>query len=87
MKINLKKFKIVKSTNDTALKLIKKNISNLADFKNTNPSELTACLLDRPRHKQIIDELRLTVEQLEQTLKTANKLLSRVKSQAKKIKL
>ena len=27
MKINLKKFKIVKSTNDTALKLIKKNIS------------------------------------------------------------
>ena len=27
MKINLKKFKIVKSTNDTALKIIKKNIS------------------------------------------------------------
>ena len=27
MKINLKKFKIVKSTNDTAFKLIKKNIS------------------------------------------------------------
>ena len=37
---------------------IKKNIFNLADFKNTDPSELTACLLDRPRHKKIIDELR-----------------------------
>ncbi len=36
---------------------IKKNISNLADFKNTNPSKLTACLLDRPRHKEIINEL------------------------------
>tara|TARA_B100000989_G_scaffold116472_1_gene85720 strand:+ start:600 stop:1583 length:984 start_codon:yes stop_codon:yes gene_type:complete len=37
---------------------IKKNIFNLADFKNTDPSELTACLLDRPRHQKIIDELR-----------------------------
>ena len=37
---------------------IKKNISNLADFKNTDPSELRACLLDRPRHKKIIDELK-----------------------------
>ena len=37
---------------------IKKNISNLADFKNTNPSKLTACILDRPRHKKTIDELR-----------------------------
>tara|TARA_B100001063_G_scaffold17322_1_gene13292 strand:+ start:188 stop:1156 length:969 start_codon:yes stop_codon:yes gene_type:complete len=36
---------------------IKKNIENLADFKNTNPSNLTACILDRPRHKKIIDEL------------------------------
>jgi len=36
---------------------IKKNIENLADFKNKLPSDLTACLLDRPRHKQIIDEL------------------------------
>ncbi len=36
---------------------IKKNIENLADFKNTNPCNLTACLLDRPRHKAIIDEL------------------------------
>ncbi len=36
---------------------IKKNIENLADFKNTNPSNLTACILDRPRHKNIINEL------------------------------
>ncbi len=36
---------------------IKKNISNLADFKNTEPSKLRACILDRPRHKKIIDEL------------------------------
>ena len=37
---------------------IKKNIHNLADFKNTEPSNLHACLLDRPRHKKIIDELK-----------------------------
>ncbi len=36
---------------------IKKNIENLAEFKNTNPSNLTACILDRPRHKNIINEL------------------------------
>lgn len=36
---------------------IKKNICNLADYKNTEPSNLNACLLDRPRHKKIIDEL------------------------------
>ena len=37
---------------------VKKNIENLSDFKNTNPSNLTACILDRPRHKRIIDELK-----------------------------
>ena len=36
---------------------LKKNISNLADFKNTEPSNLNVCLLDRPRHKKIIEEL------------------------------
>jgi len=36
---------------------IKKNIHNLADFKNTQPENLTACLLDRPRHKKYIEEL------------------------------
>ena len=37
---------------------IKKNIFNLSDFKNTDPSSLCACILDRPRHKKIIDELK-----------------------------
>jgi len=35
-----------------------KNIKNLADHKNTAPENLTACILDRPRHKPIIEELR-----------------------------
>jgi len=37
---------------------IKKNIFNLAEYKNTKPENLTACILDRPRHKEIIDELK-----------------------------
>jgi len=36
---------------------IKQNISNLSDYLNKNPEELTACILDRPRHKKIIDDL------------------------------
>jgi len=36
---------------------IKKNIFNLAEFKNTKPENLTVCLLDRPRHKKIIENL------------------------------
>ena len=36
---------------------IKKNIENLAEFKNTSPSNLTACVLDRPRHKKLIEDL------------------------------
>ena len=36
---------------------LKKNIENLADCKKKDISQLTACLLDRPRHKKIIDEL------------------------------
>src|SRR5210317_1348807 len=35
-----------------------KNIKNLADYKNTTPENLTACMLDRPRHKKIIEELK-----------------------------
>ena len=31
---------------------------NLADYKNTTPENLTACILDRPRHKKHIDELK-----------------------------
>ena len=33
------------------------NLKNLADAKNKKLSELTVCLLDRPRHKEIIDTL------------------------------
>ena len=36
---------------------IKKNIFNLAEYKNKKPENLTACILDRPRHKEIINEL------------------------------
>ena len=36
---------------------LKKNIFNLAEYKNKKPDNLTACILDRPRHKDIIDEL------------------------------
>jgi len=37
---------------------LKKNISNLADFMNKDISSITACIMDRPRHKKIIDELK-----------------------------
>ncbi len=37
---------------------VKKNIYNLADYKNKKPEELSACILDRPRHKEIIEELK-----------------------------
>ena len=37
---------------------LKKNITNIADAKNKKPDELTVCLLNRPRHKKIIDELK-----------------------------
>ena len=36
---------------------LKKNIKNLSEFKNKEISSLTVCILDRPRHKKIIDEL------------------------------
>ena len=36
---------------------LKKNIENLAEFKNKKISSMTACILDRPRHKDIIKEL------------------------------
>ena len=36
---------------------VKQNISNLSDYLNKNPENLTACIMDRPRHKENIDEL------------------------------
>ncbi len=47
---------------------IKKNIFNLAEYKNKKPENLTACILDRPRHKDIIEQL--------QKLKVKLKLIS-----------
>ena len=37
---------------------LEKNIKNLSEFKNKDVSSLTVCVLDRPRHKKIIDELK-----------------------------
>jgi fructose-1,6-bisphosphatase II / sedoheptulose-1,7-bisphosphatase len=37
---------------------LKKNIGNLADFLNKDVSSITACIMDRPRHKDIIEELK-----------------------------
>ena len=37
---------------------VKKNIYNLAEYKDKHPSDLTACILDRPRHREIINQLK-----------------------------
>ncbi len=37
---------------------IKKNILNLSEYLNKKPENLTACILDRPRHSKIISSLR-----------------------------
>ena len=37
---------------------VEKNIKRLADAKNVNPENLTVCILDRPRHKEIISSLK-----------------------------
>ena len=37
---------------------IEKNIKNIAESKNKNISEITACLLDRPRHRELIEKLK-----------------------------
>ena len=38
---------------------IKKNISNLADFMNKDIMSITACVMDRPRHKELIIGLEM----------------------------
>ncbi len=35
-----------------------KNVKNLADFKNKKIEDITICILDRPRHKEIIEEAK-----------------------------
>ena len=37
---------------------LEKNITNLSNFKNKEISSITVCILDRPRHKKIIDKLK-----------------------------
>ena len=37
---------------------VKKNISNLCEYLNKKPENLTACILNRPRHNHIIDDLK-----------------------------
>jgi len=37
---------------------VEKNIKNLSEFKNKNISSITVCVLDRPRHKKIVDKLK-----------------------------
>ena len=37
---------------------LEKNIKNLSEFKNKDVSSITVCILDRPRHKMIIDKLK-----------------------------
>ena len=49
--------KVAKGVIDLDL-TVKKNILNLCEFKNKSPDQLTACVMDRPRHKKIIDELK-----------------------------
>ena len=37
---------------------LEKNIKNLSNFYNKDISSITVCILDRPRHKKIIDKLK-----------------------------
>jgi len=37
---------------------VEKNIKNIADSMNKDINKVTACILDRPRHKEFIDELK-----------------------------
>jgi len=37
---------------------LEKNIKNLSEFNNKPYSSITVCILDRPRHKKIIDHLK-----------------------------
>ena len=37
---------------------VEKNVKNVADAKNKDITRITACVLDRPRHKEIIENLK-----------------------------
>ena len=56
----MNKIAINRSIPDDAVDLdnsIKKNILNIADARNKNVSNVRVCILDRPRHQKIINEL------------------------------
>ncbi len=56
----MNKIAINRSIPDDAVDLdnsIKKNILNIADARNKDVSNVSVCLLDRPRHQKIINEL------------------------------
>ena len=38
---------------------VKKNIFNLSEYLNKKPENITACIMDRPRHKDIINQLNI----------------------------
>ena len=38
---------------------VKKNIFNLSEYLNKKPESITACIMDRPRHKDTISELNI----------------------------
>ena len=38
---------------------VKENIFNLSEYLNKKPENITACVMDRPRHKDIINELNI----------------------------
>ena len=38
---------------------VKENIFNLSEYLNKKPENITACVMDRPRHKDIINELKI----------------------------
>ena len=42
---------------------VEKNIKNIADSMNKDINKVTACILDRPRHKKFIDELKLIIKE------------------------
>ena len=37
---------------------VEKNIRNIADSLNKDIKDITACILNRPRHNEIIDKLK-----------------------------
>ena len=57
----MEKIAVCKDVPDNATDLdfpIEKNIKNIAESKNKQINEITVCMLDRPRHKEIFEKLK-----------------------------